>query len=78
LQQLFLQNEPLVHFFCYHSFKEQSQLQTINATIGGTLIWKSEAALLQPLVPQGEPIAIPVEALEQVAAAVDENKEGTG
>ena len=53
-------------------------MQPIDPAIRGILIRKSEAALLQPLVPEGESVAVPVEALEQVAAAVDENEEGPG
>lgn len=78
MQQLFIQNVPPRYFFCHHSLKKESQLQSINAAIQGTLIRQPEAALLQSLVPQGESVAVPVEALEEVAAAVEEDEEGPG
>ena len=35
--------------------------------------WPGEAFLLQPLVPQAEAIAVPVQGLDLIAAAVDEH-----
>ena len=76
-QQLSFMNISFAHFFRHDSFQEKSQLQPINAAVGGTLLREPEAALLQAFIPEGKTVAVPVQALEQVAAAVDEHKERT-
>jgi hypothetical protein len=78
LQQLFFQNVPPRHFFCHHSFEEQSQLQSVNTTIGGALIGESKATFFQPFVPERETVTVPIQALKKVAAAVDEYEERAG
>ena len=63
-------NISFAHFFRHDSFQEKGQLQPINAAVRGTLLREPEAALLQSFIPQGKTVAVPVQALEQVAAAV--------
>jgi hypothetical protein len=78
LQQLFFQNIPPRHFFCHHSFEEQSQLQSVNTTIGGALIGEPKTTFFQPFVPQCKTVTVPVQALKKVATPVDEYEERPG
>jgi hypothetical protein len=51
---------PPTHFFRDHSFEKETELTAIDAAICVMHPGHREATLLQPFIPDGEPVAVPI------------------
>jgi len=64
--------------FRRQAVKQPSKLSTRDSYCAGAMLGPSEPTLLQPLVVQPEPIAVPVEDLDLISFPVAESKEARG
>jgi len=63
-----------IHFLRYHSFKKETELTAVDTSVYAMNTGHAEGTLLQPFVPDGEPVAVPIYKLDHVPSTVAEYK----